>query len=306
MGIRAQNLVASRSRNFARSGAMIALLAVGLRAAAIAPAVAASAATVVALAALAFGLALHGRHHGRRWQVMWTLLSTALAVQSIATTHAALIGLPTQYPASMDWISVGCAVGVAVALCGLLSMRARGCAVDATLEGALIAAVCLYLPFVWAVTHGTGQREALAVMTPVAVWIVVAWLLFRLLFLTSEQIVAYRYLGAAAVGIAIAGALTENVAARRGGEKRAGTRDSNRSRVGNRPWRQERGRDILKAGWTVFGREQKGGCLGDGFDNRRSGLRRACDCRGREARRLAVGGRWANSQRGAAGGGGVR
>ena len=76
--------------------------------------------------------------------------------------------------------------------------------------------------------------------------------------------------GVAAVGIAIARALTESVAARRGGEKRAGTRHSNRNRVGDRPWREKRGGDIFKAGRAFFGRKRKGGCLGDGFDNRRS------------------------------------
>ena len=201
METRAQSSEPRLGRHLALSALVVAILAVGLRTAAIDPVVAASAATVVALAALAFGLFWHGRHHGRRWQLMWVLLAGSVAVQAVATTRAAFDGLPTRYPDTIDWISVACAVVAALALAGLLSIRARGCALDAVLEGALIGAVCLYLPWVWAVTQGMGQREALAVLAPMAAWIIAAWLLLRLLFLTNEQIVAYRYLGAAFVGL---------------------------------------------------------------------------------------------------------
>ena len=201
MPVHAQNSDPKLRRRVGLSAVVVAILAVGLRGAAVEPVVAASAATVVALAALAVGLLLHGRNHSRRWQIMWVLLAGTVAVQAVATTTAAFGGLPTSYPVSLDWISVACAVVAALALAGLLSMRARGCAFDATLEGALIAAVCLYLPWVWAVTQGMGQREALAVLAPVAAWIMVVWLLLRLLFLTNEQIVAYRYLGIAFVGL---------------------------------------------------------------------------------------------------------
>ena len=186
---------------------VVGIIAVGLRAAAIAPAASASAATVVALSALAAGLFLHGRHHARRWQALWLVLGTSLVVQAIATTGSATTGLPCAYPAPVDWVGVGCGIAVAFTLGGLLSMRSRGCGLDAALEGALFGSVCVYLPWAWAVTHGMGQGEALIVLLPVAVWVVALWLLLRLVFLTGEHIVAYRYLGAAFLCLVISNAL---------------------------------------------------------------------------------------------------
>src|SRR4051812_34560117 len=116
MPVHAQNSESTRVHRVVLSGVAVAILAIGLRVAAVEPVVAAAAAAVVALGALATGLLLHGRHHSRRWQLTWVLLASTVAVQTLTTTRAAFGGLPTTYPASLDWVGVACALVAALAL----------------------------------------------------------------------------------------------------------------------------------------------------------------------------------------------
>ena len=81
-----------------------------------------------------------------------------------------------------------------VAVCRLFSTRSSESAVDIVLQGLVVACVCVYLPWAWAGTRGVGQLVAVAALLPVGVWIVALWMLLRLMYLTSEQIVAYRLL----------------------------------------------------------------------------------------------------------------
>ncbi|HEV7524783.1 MAG TPA: hypothetical protein VGP92_07450, partial [Acidimicrobiia bacterium] len=131
---------------------VIAVLAIVLRVAAAAGPPAATVTTIVALGACATGLRMHRQDRGRTWRISWALLAVALALLTVSTTGAAFGGLPTVYPASIDWLGVVCALLAIVALGALLSSRAPGRAVDAALEGALIASACTYLPWAWAVT----------------------------------------------------------------------------------------------------------------------------------------------------------
>ena len=124
------------------------------------------------------------------------MLSLSLAVATVATTATTVGGQPTSYPVPLDWIGVACGLLALVAVCLLLRTRTRGRAVDALLEGVLIASAFVYFPWAWAGTRGTGQLAAAAALIPVAVWIVALWVLLRLLFLTSEQLTAYWYLAA--------------------------------------------------------------------------------------------------------------
>jgi diguanylate cyclase (GGDEF)-like protein len=177
----------------------VVVIAVGLRVAASRAFLTATATTVLALGAFALGLWLHLRRHGRSWRVAWSVLGCALAVQVVATTCAAAVGLPSTYPASIDWISAVCAVAATAAVGQLLSTRARGRAIDALLEGSVLAVSCTYLAWAWAATRGIGQTEALEALVPLAAWILAVWILLRLIFLTKEHIVAYRYLAASFV-----------------------------------------------------------------------------------------------------------
>jgi diguanylate cyclase (GGDEF)-like protein len=177
----------------------VALIAGGLRAAAAQALPSAIAATVLALGAFALGMSRHRSRHSRSWRAAWSILGLALAVQTVATVVAACSGLPSMYPAPLDWVGAMCALSAACALGGLLSTRVRGRAVDAALEGSIIAVSCAYLTWAWAITRGIDQAQALATVVPLAIWIVAVWMLLRLIFLTKEHIVAYRYLAASFV-----------------------------------------------------------------------------------------------------------
>src|SRR5262249_35823693 len=121
------------------SAFVIASIAIVLRVTVAQPVVAASAATVLALGVLATGLWMHGRGHRRTWRTAWALLALSLAVQAVSTAWVTISAPTSTYPDAHVWIGVVCALVAACALGILLSTRARGRAIDAALEGAIIS-----------------------------------------------------------------------------------------------------------------------------------------------------------------------
>jgi len=183
-------------RGIALSVAAAIAIGAGQRIAIATPFVASAVTTVVALSAFAVGLGLHVRNRSRAWITAWMMLAGALALDAVATTGAAVGGWPTAFPAPVDWMSVASGLVAVVAVCGLFSTRNRAAVMDVVLQGLVVACVCMYLPWAWAATRGVGQLDAVASLLPVGAWIVALWVLLRLMFLTDDRIVAYRFLAA--------------------------------------------------------------------------------------------------------------
>ncbi|MDQ1510447.1 MAG: hypothetical protein QOG50_2291 [Actinomycetota bacterium] len=192
--------VASRrpgiGRGMALSVAAAISIGVGQRAAIATPFLATAVTAVVALSALGIGLCLHARNHSRTWITAWMMLAVALALDAVATTTASVGGWPTTFPAPVDWIGVASGLLAIAAVCSLFSTRDRAGAMDMALQGLVVACVCTYVPWASAGTRGVGQLDAVASLLPMGVWIVALWVLLRLMFLTNERIVAYRFLAA--------------------------------------------------------------------------------------------------------------
>ncbi|HET9729637.1 MAG TPA: hypothetical protein VFR41_09470, partial [Acidimicrobiia bacterium] len=155
------------SRRLLLTASAILIIAITVRSAGHEKALATSIATCIALAAFAAGLWLHCRSHRRAWRVAWSLLGLALAVQTLATTLTAAGRWPTAYPAPIDNVGAIGALAAAMAFAILLSTRLRGKAVDALLEGSIIAASSVSIVWTWAVARGISSGHALTVLTPV-------------------------------------------------------------------------------------------------------------------------------------------
>jgi diguanylate cyclase (GGDEF)-like protein len=176
--------------------AVVALLGVLLRGAALQGTVVASGATVVALGSFGVGSWLHGREHARSWRLSWALLGIALAIATITTVATAQSGSTDSFPVAGDWALAGCAIIAALALGILISTRSRGLAVDVVFEGCIVAISGAAVVSLWAGIRGVSLCDAIGAVLPIATWIVTLWMAFRLLFLTREQITGYRYLAA--------------------------------------------------------------------------------------------------------------
>jgi diguanylate cyclase (GGDEF)-like protein len=176
---------------------VVATVAAVMRFAAARPLLAAVAATVVALSAFFVGYLLNLLRHRSSWRGGWTLLGIALVIATVSTTWAEAAGLRNVFPMGVDWAGVVAALVASVAVARLLAGRGPGRAVDSALEAAMVALACTYVPWVLVVARGTEQRDAALTLLPVAAWIVAVWLVGRLLFSSTEQVIGYRYLGGA-------------------------------------------------------------------------------------------------------------
>ncbi|HEX5614751.1 MAG TPA: EAL domain-containing protein, partial [Acidimicrobiia bacterium] len=186
------------------SVAVISTVGLLMRAAAALPLFAAVIATIVALSTLAIGLVVHFRHHGRTWRGALVLLTLALVLLTLSTTWAATDADATAYPTGADWFGVAGAALAAFGMARLIRARIVGRAVDAALEGVIVAVACSYVPWAWAVSRGVGHGQAARTLVPVATWCVVVWLAARLALLGDGTPAGYRYLAAAFVCLLVA------------------------------------------------------------------------------------------------------
>jgi diguanylate cyclase (GGDEF)-like protein len=190
------------SLRIARSGpaaATVALIVV-LRVAAVLPLASAVLVAAVALVAVVSGPVVHGRHHVASWRRAWELLGAGLAVIAVGTVVRAAAATPVGAPSALDLFALAGDVLAGAGLLLLLRDRLPGRAVDAVFEGVLVAAVALFVPWSAGVASGVPARE-LAVLVLPGAQIVVLWLLVRLVALSSDHPVGYRYLGAAFVAL---------------------------------------------------------------------------------------------------------
>ena len=176
---------------------VVATVAAVMRFASARPLLAASAAMVVALGALIVGFFLNLRRQRSNWRAGWALLSLALVLATVSATWAEASGLRNAFPVALDWAGVVAALVASLGVARLLTGRGPGRAVDAALEAAMVALACTYVPWALVVARGTDQLDAALTLLPVAAWIVAVWLVGRLLFSSTEQVIAYRYLGGA-------------------------------------------------------------------------------------------------------------
>jgi diguanylate cyclase (GGDEF)-like protein len=176
---------------------VVATVAAVMRFASALPLLAASAAMVVALGALFVGYCVNLRRNRSSWRGGWALLTVALVVATVSTTWAEAHGLRNAFPVALDWAGVAAALLASLGISRLLAGRGPGRAVDSALEAAMVALACTYVPWALVVGRGADQLDAAMTLLPVAAWIVAVWLVGRLLFSSTEQVIAYRYLGGA-------------------------------------------------------------------------------------------------------------
>jgi len=163
------------------------------------PAVAGFAVAIAVLALLSGGIVVNGRTHGTRWRIAWSLIGLGLVLCTANTMWGALGGLGVDVALGREAIDLAAAglAGGGVAL--LLSGRLGARAVDVVFEGAIIAASCSYVAWAWAGARGMDHVATAVAILPIFAWVLVVWTMGRLLFLTTEQLVAYRILAAALV-----------------------------------------------------------------------------------------------------------
>jgi diguanylate cyclase (GGDEF)-like protein len=175
------------------------LLVVVLRVASTQPVASAAIVTSLTTGAVVTGLAVHGRHHVASWRRAWQLLGAGLVVIALGGLLRASAG-----SGGVDGLSVldlltlagdGLAGGGLVLL---LRERLPGRALDAVFEGVLAAVVVVFLPWSASVAAGVAASDLFVLALPAA-QIVVLWLLVRLVALSSDHPIAYRYVGAGMV-----------------------------------------------------------------------------------------------------------
>jgi diguanylate cyclase (GGDEF)-like protein len=156
----------------------------------------------LALAATAAGFCLHGREQGREWRRTWGILSAGLLMLvSGGLAGAVLRTTATSFPSTADFLGLVGQVLTVAGLLGLLRHRLPGRAFDSLFQAVTIALAAGFV--VWAlgveVDAGTGSAvplKVLALASPL-VDLVALWLTARLMLLTDDHPVAYRYLGSA-------------------------------------------------------------------------------------------------------------
>jgi diguanylate cyclase (GGDEF)-like protein len=155
---------------------------------------------VLALVAVVAGPIVHGRYHVASWRRAWELLGAGLVVVAVGTVVRAAVATPVDAPSTLDLFAFVGDVLAAAGLVLLLRDRLPGRAVDAVFEGVLVAAVALFVPWSAGMASGVAARQLVVLALPAA-QIVVLWLLVRLVALSNDHPVAYRYLGAAVVAL---------------------------------------------------------------------------------------------------------
>ncbi|HWS48219.1 MAG TPA: EAL domain-containing protein, partial [Acidimicrobiia bacterium] len=173
------------------------------RLAAALPAVAAVAVLVTALISIGAGLRRHLRQHSTPWRHAWFAIAAALALMAANTLALACTAKSGTAPMSAisAWAGVAGGMLVCFGLVRLIAVHAAGRALDALLEGVIVAAACNYVAWAWMTAQGFDHLRTALALIPVAVWVVAVWLVGRLAFVTAQPVAAYRYLGAAFVAV---------------------------------------------------------------------------------------------------------
>jgi len=161
--------------------------------------------TVVAVGSMIAGFVINGRGHGAQWRKAWVLLGLALTLLTISTMWTAITGIHGDAALGLRLVEVVSAGLAAAGVVRLLASRVAGGAGDIVLEGAIIAAACTYVAWAW--TAAQHMEHVATSLVPVFAWVLVVWLTGRLLYLTPEQVVGYRLLGASFVGLLLADAI---------------------------------------------------------------------------------------------------
>ena len=186
-----------------RFAGVVGAVAVATRLASIHPVLSVVAVGTFALAAAAAGLCLHGRQQGREWRRTWIVLSAGLLMLvSGSFAGAVLHTTAASFPSTADLLGLVGGVLTVAGLLGLLRHRLPGRASDSLFQGVTIALAAGFV--VWALgveaaAGGTGPAvpvKVLALISPL-VDLVALWLTARLMLLTDDHPVAYRYLGGA-------------------------------------------------------------------------------------------------------------
>ena len=176
--------------------AVTVLLVVVLRLAAAQPVASAAIVAVLAVGAVVIGLVVHGRRHVASWRRAWELLGTGLVVAAAGGLVRAVVG--SDAVVGLSALDVFTLAGHGFAGAGLVLLlreRLPGRAFDTVFEGVLVAAVVLFVPWSASAAAGVPTRDLLVLVLPFA-QVVVLWLLVRLVALSSDHPVAYRYVGA--------------------------------------------------------------------------------------------------------------
>ncbi len=182
----------------------------------------------LALGAVAVGVGLHGREQTRDWRRAWWLLSGGL----LALVFSSFVGAisdagPASFPTAVEPLAL---IGQALALGALILLvrhRLPGRALDIVFEAATMAVALGFVIWALAIVPGGsvggpgGQVKVLAMVFPL-LDLVCLWLVVRVILLSEDHPVAYRYLVGAllclcTVHSVTAGSVLQNWAPARGG-----------------------------------------------------------------------------------------
>lgn len=170
------------------------LLVVVLRAGAPHPVPSAAVVAALALAAVVGGLSLHGGDHLPSWRRAWRYLGAGLVVLTIGSVARAAAGGGVAW-SPLDALTLAGDALAATGLVLLLRERMPGRAIDAVFEGVLVAACATFVPWSASMAAGVPARDVLVLVLPAA-HVILIWLLVRLVALSRDHPVAYRYVGA--------------------------------------------------------------------------------------------------------------